>query len=68
MIFTEDYPKRGHRLPRALAAQVVAQVDQPANLARQDNPAYPATTEATAITLPSRAEVRPGHGKTAAHR
>ena len=40
MIFSEDYPKRGHRLPRALAAHVMAQVEQPASLARQDNPAY----------------------------
>jgi len=39
MIFPEDYPKRGQRLPRALAAHVMAQVEQPANLARQDNPA-----------------------------
>ena len=40
MIFPEDYPKRGSRLPRALAAHVMAQVDQPASLARQHNPAY----------------------------
>ena len=40
IIFAEDYPKRGQRLPRALAAHVMAQVDQPASLARQDNPAY----------------------------
>jgi integrase len=40
MIFPEDYPKRGARLPRALAAHVMAQVEQPASLARQDNPAY----------------------------
>ncbi len=39
MIFSEDYPSRGHRLPRALAAHVMAQVEQPASLARQDNPA-----------------------------
>jgi len=40
MIFPEDYPKRGQRLPRALAAHVMAQVEQPASLARQGNPAY----------------------------
>jgi integrase len=40
MIFPEDYPKRGQRLPRALAVHVMAQVEQPASLARQDNPAY----------------------------
>ncbi|MGH3233840.1 MAG: tyrosine-type recombinase/integrase [Streptosporangiaceae bacterium] len=39
-IFPEDFPDRGARLPRALAAQVMAQVEQPANLGRQDNPAY----------------------------
>jgi integrase len=40
MIFPDDYPKRGQRLPRALAAHVMAQVEQPASLARQGNPAY----------------------------
>ncbi len=39
-IFPEDYPKRGPRLPRALAAHLMAQVEQPGNLDRQDNPAY----------------------------
>jgi integrase len=38
-IFAEDFPQRGARLPRALAAHVMAQVEQPASLARQDNPA-----------------------------
>jgi len=38
-IFPEDFPDRGARLPRALAAHVMAQVEQPANLDRQDNPA-----------------------------
>ena len=33
-------PDRGTPLPRALAAHVMAQVEQPANLDRQDNPAY----------------------------
>jgi integrase len=40
VLFAEDYPKRGELLPRALAAQVMAQVEQPANLDRWDNPAY----------------------------
>ena len=38
-IYPEDFPPRGARLPRGLAAHVMAQVDQPANLARQDSPA-----------------------------
>ena len=38
-IYPEDFPARGARLPRGLAAHVMAQVEQPANLARQDNPA-----------------------------
>jgi len=38
-IFPEDFPDRGPRLPRALTAHVMAQVEQPASLARQDNPA-----------------------------
>ena len=33
-------PQPGTRLPRALAGHVMAQVEQPANLARRDNPAY----------------------------
>ncbi|HEX2810531.1 MAG TPA: hypothetical protein VHN80_30580, partial [Kineosporiaceae bacterium] len=37
LLFAEDYPKRGELLPRALAAQVMAQVEQPANLDRWDN-------------------------------
>ena len=39
-IFPEDIPDRGTPLPRALAGHVMAQVEQPANLDRQDNPAY----------------------------
>jgi integrase len=39
-IYPEDFPPRGARLPRGLAAHVMAQVEQPASLARQDNPAY----------------------------
>ena len=38
-IYPEDFPPRGARLPRGLAAHVMAQVEQPANLARQDSPA-----------------------------
>ena len=34
-IYPEDFPPRGARLPRGLAAHVMAQVEQPANLARQ---------------------------------
>jgi len=40
VIFPEDYPREGEPLPRALAGHVMAQVEDPANLARQDNPAY----------------------------
>lgn len=40
MFFTEDFPKRTERLPRALAEQVMAQVEHPDNLAKWDNPAY----------------------------
>ncbi len=40
VIFPEDYPRPGRRLPRALAGHVMAQVEDPASLARQDNPAY----------------------------
>ena len=38
-IYPEDFPPRGTRLPRGLAAHVMAQVEQPANLARQASPA-----------------------------
>ena len=40
MFFTEDYPKRDERLPRALAEQVMAQLEHPDNLARFADPAY----------------------------
>jgi hypothetical protein len=40
MIFPGDQPPRTERLPRALAGHVMTQVEQPANLARQNNPAY----------------------------
>jgi len=39
-IYPEDFPPRGARLPRGLAAHVMAQVEHPANLARQASPAY----------------------------
>jgi integrase len=38
MIFPEDYPKRGQRLPRALAERVMVQVEDPSNLDRWDSP------------------------------
>ena len=40
MIFPGDQPPRLELLPRALAGHVMAQVEQPGNLDRQDNPAY----------------------------
>lgn len=40
VFFSEDYPKRTERLPRALAEQVMAQVEHPDNLDRWNNPAY----------------------------
>ncbi len=38
MFFAEDYPRRGEKLPRALAAHVMAQVEDSANLNRWDCP------------------------------
>ena len=38
MIFPEDYPKRGERLPRALAEHVMAQIEDPASLDRWADP------------------------------
>jgi integrase len=38
MIFPEDYPKRGERLPRALAEHVMAQIEDPASLDRWNDP------------------------------
>lgn len=38
--FTEDYPKREERLPRALAEHVMAQLEDPGNLARFADPAH----------------------------
>ena len=40
MFFTEDYPKREERLPRALAEHVMAQLEDPDNLARFADPAH----------------------------
>ena len=40
MLFPEDHPKRAERPPRALAEQVMAQVEHPDNLDRWDNPAH----------------------------
>ena len=40
VFYPEDYPKAGQRLPRAVAAHVMAQVENPANLGRWANPAY----------------------------
>jgi integrase len=39
VFYPEDYPKRPQRLPRALAEQVMAQIEDPANLDRWDDPA-----------------------------
>ena len=40
VIFPEDYPRQGRLLPRALAGDVMAQVEDPANLDRWESPAY----------------------------
>lgn len=40
LIFTDDYPSRSERSPRALGEQVMAQIEQPDNLDRWDNPAF----------------------------
>ena len=40
MFFPGDQPRRGEQLPRALAGHVMAQVENPGNLARQRDPAY----------------------------
>jgi len=39
MFFAEDYPKTPQRLPRYLAEHIMAQVEDPANLDRWDDPA-----------------------------
>jgi integrase len=38
--FPQDYPKPDQKLPRALAEQVMAQIEQPENLDRWDSPRY----------------------------
>src|SRR6266700_3806971 len=40
VFYPEDYPRQPGQLPRALADQVMAQLEQPGNLDRWDNPAY----------------------------
>jgi integrase len=40
LIFSEDYPARVERPPRALAEQIMAQIEHPDNLARFTNPTY----------------------------
>ena len=61
MFFPADYPRLGEPLPRALAAHVMAQAEDPANLGRWDNPAYQLITIilmrcglriSSAVTLP----------------
>lgn len=45
LVFTEDYPARVERAPRALAEQVMAQIEHGGNLARFANPAYRLVTQ-----------------------
>jgi integrase len=40
LVFSDDYPQRTERLPRALAEHVMAQVERPDNLARFPDSAY----------------------------
>ena len=40
MLFSEDYPQRAERPPRALTEQVMAQLEQPDNLDRWNNDAH----------------------------
>jgi len=40
LLFTDDYPPRPEQAPRALAEQVMAQIEHPDNLHRWANPAY----------------------------
>ncbi|MBA2322744.1 MAG: tyrosine-type recombinase/integrase, partial [Pseudonocardiales bacterium] len=44
LVFSDDFPRRAERPPRALAEQVMAQIEDPANLARFTNPAYQLAT------------------------
>jgi integrase len=43
-LFAEDFPKRAERPPRALAEQIMGQVEEPRNLERFGNPAYQLAT------------------------
>jgi len=72
MIFPEDYPKRGERLPRALAGHVMAQIEDPASLDRWDDPGRRLITLilircglriGDACKLPSDCIVRDGDGQ-----
>jgi integrase len=45
LVFPDDFPRRAERAPRALAEQVMAQIEDPANLARFTNPAYRLVTQ-----------------------
>ncbi|MDN5900728.1 MAG: site-specific integrase [Brachybacterium sp.] len=40
MFFSEDFPKEGARMPRALSETVMAQLENPDNLAKWNNPSY----------------------------
>ena len=73
MFFTEDYPKRVERLPRALAEHVMAQLEHPDNLARFDDPAHRLITiilmrcglrVTDALRLPRRLRGRRRRGRT----
>jgi integrase len=44
LVFTDDFPRRTERAPRALAEQVMAQIEDPANLTRFANPAHQLAT------------------------
>jgi integrase len=72
MIFPEDYPKRGERLPRALAEHVMAQIEDPASLDRWNEPGRRLITLilircglriGDACKLPSDCIVRDGDGQ-----
>ena len=40
MFFSEDFPREGARLPRALSEMMMAQLEDPDNLVKWKNPAY----------------------------
>ena len=56
MLFPGDQPPRTEQLPRALAGHVMAQVEQPGNLARQENPAYRLSSCRSTARSPTTAE------------